>query len=216
MAVFHKHELTMHEDFAGKPELTGEIQILERRVARLSRALAVMGAFLLVCVAVLGFFVWHQSRALGTTRQDILFGRFEHYDYDSDDYVAPVVNAIQFFHDGYSLQFEKVEYTPAGLLLSGEIGNPNQFRILGLNLIFAVRPYPEKIWDKWAQAGGHLVGWSPDWDLGRGQTSVGDLGPGQTARFSVTVPGVKHASDPIRIAVLFSGERYIYPAPSRH
>jgi hypothetical protein len=216
MAVFHKHDLTMHEDFAAKPEPRGEIQILGRRIKQLSRALAILAAFLVLCIALLGFFAWHQSRALGSTRQDILFGRFEHYDYDSDDYVAPVVNAIQFFHDGYSLQFEKVEYTPAGLLLSGEIGNPNQFRILSLNLTFAVRPYPDKIRKKWAQAGGRLVGWSPDWDLGRAQTSVGDLGPGQTARFRLIVPNIKQDLDPIRIAVLFSGEHYIYPAPSRH
>jgi len=217
MAGFHDQELTMQEGYAGMPPgVTGEVQILERRIRKLGWALAVVAAFFVICVSLLGFFAWRQSRALSSTRQDINFGRFIHYDYDSDDYVAPVVNAIQFFHDGYSLQFEKVEYTPAGLLLSGEIGNPNQFRILNLNLTFAVRPYPEKIRDKWARAGGNLFGWSPDWDLGRAQTLVGDLGPGQTAKFSVTVPNVKPALDPIRIAVLFSRERYLYPDASRH
>ena len=207
----------MQEDYAGTPaEVTGEVQMLERRIRQLSRTLAVMAAVFVTCIALLGFFACHQSRALSSTRQDIIFGRFIHYDYDSDDYVAPLVNAIQFFHDGYSLQFDKVEYTPAGLLLSGEIGNPNQFHIRDLNLTFAVRPYPEKIRVKWARAGSNLIGLSPDWDLGRARTAVGDLRPGQTAGFSVTVPNIKQSSDPMRIAVLFSGEHYIYPESARH
>ena len=207
----------MEQDRAGAPpEVTGAVQVLERRVRHLFLALAIVAACLVVCIFVFGLFAWHDSRSLSSTRQDIIFGRFVHYDYDSDDYVAPVVNAMQFFHDGYSLQFDKVEYTPAGLLLSGEMGNPNQFRIRDLNLTFAIRPYPEKIRDKWARAGGNLIGWSPDWDLGRAQTAVGDLGPGQTAKFSVTVPNIRQSSDLIRIAVLFSGEHYIYPERSRH
>lgn len=217
MAGFHDQELEMAEDYARTARAAnGEARLLERRIKQLSWALAVLAAFFLVCVSVLGWLAWRQSRSLSTTRQDMIFGRFVHYDYDSDDYVAPVLNTIQFFHDGYSLQFTKVEYTPAGLLLSGEIGNPNQFRILDLTLTFAVRPYPEKIRDKWAQSGGKLFGWSPDWDLGRSQTHIGDLDQGQTAKFNVTIPNMKQTSDPIRIAVLFSGEHYMYPESSRH
>jgi hypothetical protein len=128
--------------------------------------------------------------------------------------VVPVVNVIQFFHDGYSLQFDKVQYTPQGLLLSGEIGNPNQFSITNLSLTFAIRPYPEKIRDKWAQAGGNMIEWSPDWDLGRGRITIGDVKPGQTARFNLTIPNVKQTSDPVRVAVLFSGEHYSYSQSS--
>ena len=207
----------MLEDYVQTaPPATGEARFLRRRIKQLSWAVAGFVAFFLICVSLLGLFAWRQSRALSSTRQDMLFGRFVHYDYDSDDYVAPIVNTIQFFHDGYSLQFTKVEYTPAGLSLSGEIGNPNQFRILNLTLTFAVRPYPEKIRNKWVQAGDNLVEWSPEWDLGRAQAAIGDLAQGQTARFNVTIPNIKRTVDPVRIAVLFSGEHYMYPTAPRH
>lgn len=204
-------EFDMHEEFAtARQKQPLDVQSLERRIHRLSVALAILAAALVLSVALLAIFSWRHTQALATTRDDILFGRFIHYDYDSDDYVAPVVNAIQFFHDGYSIQFDKLEYTADGMQVSGEIGNPNQFRITGLTLTFAVRPYPEKIRDQWLRGGRNLVGWSPSWNIGSASTRVNDLEPGKTARFNVTVPHVAQNSDPIRIAVLFSGEHYTY------
>lgn len=206
----------MQQGFATPPlEQTQEIRSLHRQIRKLSAALAIAAGIFIVCFIVFAAFMWRQSQALHNTRDDILFGRFIHYDYDSDDYVAPVVNTIQFFHDGYSLQFTRLEYTQDGLVISGEIGNPNQFSITNLTLTFAVRPYPEKIRQQWTRSGMHLVGWSPDWDLGRGQAAIGDLGAGRTAKFNVTVPGLKQSPDPIRIAILFSGEHYQYPTARR-
>ncbi|HET9182711.1 MAG TPA: hypothetical protein VFP59_11300 [Candidatus Angelobacter sp.] len=202
----------MQEGFVTPPlEGAREVQSLHSQIRKLSTAFVIAAGLFVVCFAVLAAFMWRQSQALLSTKDDILFGRFIHYDYDSDDYVAQVINTIQFFHDGYSLQFTKLDYTQNGLVLRGEIGNPNQFNITNLTLTFAVRPYPEKIRDKWAQSGMHLVGWSPNWDLGRAQVSIGDLAAGRTGRFNVTVPGIQRPSDPIRIAILFSGEHYQYP-----
>lgn len=202
----------MQQGFVTPPlEGAREVQSLHNQIRKLSIAFAITAGLFVVCFIVLAAFMWRQSQALLNTKDDILFGRFVHYDYDSDDYVAPVVNTIQFFHDGYSLQFTNLDYTQNGLAITGEIGNPNQFDISNLTLTFAVRPYPEKIRDKWAQSGMHLVGWSPDWDLGRVQAKVGNLAAGQTAKFNVTIPGLKQPSDPIRIAILFSGEHYQYP-----
>ncbi|HKT52688.1 MAG TPA: hypothetical protein VJV96_20475 [Candidatus Angelobacter sp.] len=204
-------EFGMHEEFAAaRQKQPADVQSLERRVHRLSVALAVLAVVLILCVALLAVVSWRHAQALTTTKDDILFGRFIHYDYDSDDYVAPVVNAIQFFHDGYSIQFDKLQYTADGMELSGEIGNPNQFRITDLTLTFAVRPYPEKIRDQWLRGGRNLVGWSPSWNIGSATTKVADLEPGRTARFNVTIPRVAQNSDPMRIAVLFSGEHYTY------
>ena len=204
-------EFGMHEEFAAaRQKQPADVQSLERRVHRLSVALAVLAVVLILCVALLAVVSWRHAQALTTTKDDILFGRFIHYDYDSDDYVAPVVNAIQFFHDGYSIQFDKLQYTADGMELSGEIGNPNQFRITDLTLTFAVRPYPEKIRDQWLRGGKTLVGWSPPWKIGSATIRVGDLEPGRTAKFNVTIPHVAQNSDPMRIAVLFSGEHYTY------
>jgi hypothetical protein len=135
----------MHEDFATAPQSQAvDVRSLERRIHQLSVAVAILAGALVVCVAVFAGISWRHAEALTTTKDDIFFGRFIHYDYDSDDYVAPVINAIQFFHDSYSIQFEKVLYTGDGLELSGEMGNPNQFRITDLTLTFAARPYPKK------------------------------------------------------------------------
>ncbi|HST78364.1 MAG TPA: hypothetical protein VLN58_07730, partial [Verrucomicrobiae bacterium] len=102
----------MHEDFSTAPQGQAvDVRSLERRVHQLSVAIAIVAVALILCVAVLGVISWRHTEALTITKDDILFGRFIHYDYDSDDYVAPVVNAIQFFHDGYSIQFDKALYT---------------------------------------------------------------------------------------------------------
>ena len=204
----------MQQGFAAPPvDEIQEIHNLQSQIRKLSRAFAITAGLLTVCLIVLAALLWRQSQALRNTRDDILFGRFVHYDYDSDDYVAPVVNTIQFFHDGYSLQFTRLDYTKDGLVIRGDIGNPNQFSVTNLTLTFAVRPYPETIRQKWIQSGMHLVGWPPDWDLGRTRVNIGDLAAGRTKSFDVTVRGIKQSSEAIRIAILFSGEQYKYPSP---
>lgn len=201
----------MHEEFTIPPQSHADaIQTLRRKVAQLTVAFAVFAILSACCFVVLVISSWQEHRTLSKTDDDIMFSQFSNYDYDSDDYVAPVTNTIQFFHNGYSMQFDKVEFTPNGLFVSGEIGNPNQFRITNLTLTFAARPFPTKIREKWAQAGRTTNGWSPDWDLGRERITIENLEAGQVAQFNLTIPNVKKNPDPLRIAVLFSGEHYVY------
>ena len=187
-----------------------QLEKLQNRIRQLWIALAILGGVSILCLASVWIWSWQQSRTLNRMMDDILFGQFVHYEAEGDDYVKPTVTAIQFFHDGYSIQFDKVEYTPKGLFLSGEIGNPNQYRVSNLNLNFAARPDADKVRNKWDASSKSFVVWPPEWDIGSAQARIGDLGPGQAAKFSVTIPNVKEKSDQIRIAVLFSGEHYTY------
>jgi hypothetical protein len=187
-----------------------QIQKLQQRIKQLWIAFAILGGACILCFILVGIRMGEQSKALSRMTDDVIFGRFVHYEAESDDYVKPIVNAIQFFHDGYSMQFDKVEYTPQGLLLSGEIGNPNTYRVSNLDLNFAARPDAAKVRDKWDKGDKNFAVWPPEWDIGSARTHIGDLEPGHTARFNVTIPNVKEKSDQIRIAVLFSGERYVY------
>lgn len=204
----------MHEEFTRSRSNNGDIQVLQRQVKQVSIAFAIFAAISILCFVLLAGWSWQQSRTLNREMDDLMFGRFVHYEAENDDYVKPTANAIQFFHDGYSLQFETVEYTPKGLVLSGEIGNPNQYRVAHLNLNFVARPNSYAIRDKWNKSDKNSVEWPKEWDIGSAQTIIGDLAPGHTAKFSVTIPNVKQTPDSIRIAVLFFGEQYIY-SPGR-
>jgi hypothetical protein len=187
-----------------------DLQILQRRMKYLSIAFAVFATVSTLCWLVLACWSWQQSRTSNMMMEDILFGQFVHYEAEGDDYVKPVVSDIQFFHDGYSMQFDTVEYTPKGLFLSGEIGNPNQYRVKNLTLNFVARPQAAKVRQKWDKSDKNFVVWPPEWDIGSAQINIGDLEAGHAGKFRVTIPNVKDKSDPIRIAVLFSGERYVY------
>jgi hypothetical protein len=152
-------------------------------------------------------------RAIEKTQKDLALDHFV-TDYDAgQDFVQPTVNTIQFLRHGYSISFEKVEYTQNGLVLSGRVGNPTDLWISSLALNFSARPYPYKIRDKWEKnnIGSDFFGWwESDWDIGTAQTTVGLLNPGSTSLFEVTIPNVRQTSDSIEIAVSFSGERYQY------
>jgi hypothetical protein len=201
----------MHDDITKSiGPIVSELSTLRRRMQQIKVAFAISTGALILCIISLALWSQQQSRDLRRLKEDVFFGEFVQYDSESDDYVLPNARSTQFFHNGYSLEFDTVQYLPDGLLLSGRIGNPNQFRITALALNFAVRPYPEKIREKWQKLGKHLLGWPPEWDLGSARANVGDLDPGKTARFKVTIPNVKQPSDQIRIAVSFSGESYTY------
>lgn len=156
-------------------------------------------------------FRW-KAKAIEETQEKIRFAQFVTiYEYGRD-FVRPEVNTIQFLrrHGGYSILLDKVEYTPSGLVLTGKIGNPTQLWISSLALNFSARPTPSKIRDKWVAAKMPAAQWADDWNIGNAQTTVGDLNPGSTASFTVTIPNVKQTSDEIQVAVWFSGERYHY------
>jgi hypothetical protein len=202
-------ELKMDDGLSTSTAGSEAIQVLQRRIRQISVAFAVLATAFVVFFTLLATWSWRQSRALDKTWDDFLYDQFVQYDIESDDYVTATVNAIQFFHNGYSMQFDTIDYTDRGLRLSGSFGNPNQFKIAGLTLNFAVRPSPARVRDQWT-ASGKRMGWSPEWDIGNALANVGDVPPGGTVPFDVTIAGIKKTSERPRIAVLFSGEHYIY------
>ncbi len=168
----------------------------------------------LVTVSTLSLFlVFHwKAKATEEAQQKIRFIQFVTLYGLETDFVRPKVNTIQFLrhHGGYSINFDKVEYTPSGLALAGKIGNPTELSISSLALNFSARPSPSRIRDKWIEAKMPTAKWQDDWNIGTAQTTVGNLIPMSTTPFTVTIPNVKQTSDEIQIAVWFSGERYQY------
>jgi hypothetical protein len=198
---------------ASSPDLSdGSLTKLNKQVRRLFIGLIAL-TFLFVASTLSLFLVFHwKAKAIEETQETIRFAQFVSF-YELDhDHVRPMVNTIQFLrrHGGYSINFDKVEYTPSGLVLTGKIGNPTQLWITSLALNFSARPSPSKIRDKWVESKMPTAHWPDDWNIGTAQTTVGDLNMGSTASFTVTIPNVKQTSDEVRIAVWFSGERYHY------
>jgi hypothetical protein len=181
---------------------------LDKRTKRLS-IFAVVLVLLFLLSAVCGVVVLRRKlKAIDAAREDLAF-RLAVTNYNAlQDGVQPVVNTIQFVRRGYSITFDRVEYTQNGLLLAGRIGNPLQLWVSSLALNFSARPYPYKFRDKIANDDYFL--YSNAMDIGTAQTTVGELNPGSTASFEVTIPNVKQTSDSIAIVVSFSGERYQY------
>jgi len=190
----------------------GSLTKLSGQVRKLFIGLIVL-TLLIVASTVSLFLVFRwKARAIEETQEKIRFAQFVTiYEYGTD-FVRPEVNTIQFLRrrGGYSILLDKVEYTPSGLVLTGKIGNPTQFWISSLALNFTARPTPSKIRDKWVAAKMPTARWVDDWNIGTAQTTVGDLNPGSTASFTVTIPNVKQTSDEVQVAVWFSGERYHY------
>jgi len=181
---------------------------LFKRTKRLSISVTVL-AVLLILTALSGFFVFNRKvKALDKAQKDLAFSLFITDTGVAEDFVQPTVNTIQFLHRGYSILFEKVEYTQNGLVLSGQVGNPTHLWISSLALTFTARPYAYKIREQWDKQ--TYPWWSDEWNIGTAQTTVGTLNPGSTTPFEVTIPNVKQTSDNMQIAVSFSGERYQY------
>jgi hypothetical protein len=90
--------------------------------------------------------------------------------YNSDkDFVEPTVKTIQFLRRGYSILFDKVEYSQNGLVLSGQVGNATQLWVSSLALNFTARPYPYKVRDRIAKESFAL--YTGERDLGSRQTA---------------------------------------------
>jgi hypothetical protein len=192
--------------------LEDQIERLQKRTKRMLVCFTSVAILLAVALGSLGFLSWKKSRAIDKTLEDAAFHDFEVTTAAHWDLVSPQVNIIQFLHRGYSVNFDSVNYTQEGLVLSGTIGNPTQLWISSLALKFTARPHLHTLRDKWKALtwGRWLRFWADDWNIGSGQTTVGFLNPGGTAPFSVTIPNVKQTSDGVQIAVQFSGERYSY------
>jgi hypothetical protein len=181
---------------------------LAKRTKRLS-VFVIVVVILFAVAAGVGFFLLNRKlNALQKSQKDTEFSLFITDTNALEDFVQPTVNTIQFLRHGYSILFDKVEYTQNGLVLSGQIGNPTHLWISSLALTLSARPLRYKLRDKWDKDPYGL--WSGDWNIGTAQTTVGALNPGSTTFFEVTIPNVKQTSDNMEIAVSFSGERYQY------
>lgn len=191
-----------------QPTADGSNVSLEKRIKRLTISVVIL-ALVVVVIAISGVLtVRWKIKALEKAQEDLSFAQAV-ADYDNrQDFVQPSVNTIQFLHRGYSITFDKVEYTQDGLLLAGNIGNPSQLWLSSLALNFSARPYPYKFRDKIVKDDFFL--YSNGMDIGSAQTTVGMLTPGSTSFFEVTIPNVKQTPDSMEIAVSFSGERYQY------
>jgi hypothetical protein len=173
------------------------------------RRFVLWGALLLAVasLSVSGYSAW-KLRELTGKLDDLSFQQTaSDYNYDND-LLTPDVGTIQFMHKGYSIRFDSVSYTPSGLEVTGTLGNPTQLTLSSLNLKLSARQFIYKNRGKILKDPFFLYGDSAD--VGSGQTTVGYLGPGKTASFSMTIPNVKQTSDGIQIVVSFSGERYSY------
>ena len=115
---------------------------LDRRTKRL--LFIVLTLTLLFVVSVISgllLFRW-KLMAIEKAQRDLEFGQFVSDYNNGQDFVQPDVNIIQFLRHGYSITFDKVEYTQNGLALSGQVGNPTHLWISSLALNFSARPYP--------------------------------------------------------------------------
>jgi hypothetical protein len=192
-----------------QPPLNGEVSHLKKRMARLTWGLVIVVLVLVTLSATVFFFGWKKLKANEKAQDNIRFVQFVAITREFTDFVQPKVNTIQFMHKGYSITFDSVEYTQDGLVLSGQVGNPTQLWISSLALDMTARPNPTKIRDKWMEKTLPWA-WDNDWDIGHAQTTVGQLNPGTSAPFHITIPNVKQTSDEVEIVVSFSGERYQY------
>lgn len=127
------------------------------------------------------------------------------------DTVEPSVGTIQFLRRGYSLEFEKVEYTPGGLLLAGFIGNSTQLWTFSLTLEFsAYQPRSSQREDFLREYSDNPYFLLLD-PIGSSQArTIETLPPGGRQPFQVTIPNVKQTPQGIQLLVSFSGERYSY------
>ena len=185
------------EDATSQPQKTRRPILLR---LCLSVALISMGLS-----ATEGVLLWR----LFTKVDDLNFGQ-EVTDYNSvNDLLTPDVGVIQFMKRGYTVTFDKLNYTANGLEVSGTVGNPTQLNLSSINLKLSARPFPYQVKDK-LKKDPFFFYISDGFDIGSAQATVFFLGAGRTESFSMTIPNVKQTKDGFQIAVQFSGERYSY------
>lgn len=130
---------------------------------------------------------------------------------DSLDRVEPKVGPIQFLQRGFSITFTKVEYIPAGLHLTGHIGNHNQLWVSSLTLDFSASELrgSKRRYFFDSQSTNPFM-FLPE-QVGQAQApTIPVLSPGEEEPFEVTIPNVTQRADGLDLVVTFSGERYSY------
>lgn len=165
---------------------------------------------LLVCGVLLILLGFQQVRHQRTTKTklDNLDWQLALAGYDQGNTISIEVGVIQFLERGYSVHLESVDYTEAGLVVTGRIGNPTNLWISSLTLNFrAVRPEYTAREEYLKKEFRFFLG--PE-EIGKAQTFIGLVEPGRTAPFRLTIPNVKQTSERIQLVVKFSGERYSY------
>jgi len=131
--------------------------------------------------------------------------------------VSTEVGGIQFLRSGYSIEIVSTDFVTNGVVLVGYIGNPCRLTISDLTLTFtAYEPFEGRREDYLKShhhassdilSGARLVAGK---EIGKGQTLIAEVGPGQRVSFKVTIRNVKSLDD-IELGLEFSGERYSYP-----
>jgi len=192
---------------SSQPSADALLDKLRKRTRRLAVFIVALAVLIVGCgVGVLAI-LW-KLRAIEKEQDVLRFAEAVTVYKSNQDFVKPKLNTIQFLRRGYSITFERVEYTQNGLLLAGTIGNPTQLWITSLALDFKVRHSPFAFRDKIEKDVHFLT--NKEMDIGAAQTDVGILNSGSTTAFEVTIPNVKQTQDEVEIAVSFSGERYSY------
>jgi len=197
--------------------------------------------FLLGFITVLAAMQWHQQQALdspasetrslstdlheqGKRLDDIDWAQqfFQHQ--QALDLVTIEVGTIQFLKRGFSLEIDSSSVSQNGLAIEGSIGNPFALELTNLTVTFIagrsytdardsylkIRRQPDKTYFSPGQS--FVFFPSEMWhELGRAQSLIRDIAPGQRGAFKLTIPGVRQASENLEVAVSFSGERYSYP-----
>ena len=125
------------------------------------------------------------------------------------DPVQPTVGVIQFMKNGFSISFDTAEYSPAGLHLTGTVGNPKNVIVSSMTLkIEAWRP-------AYLERGNQKFDWFAFFSrkpVAVGQATVGYIPPGSEGRFGLTLATLTQAkSDSVQLSAGFTGERYVYP-----
>lgn len=133
--------------------------------------------------------------------------------------LSPDVGTIQFI-GRFTIELEKAEFRPEGLLLSGFVGNPNSFGVSSLTVTVngSVDPKMEECFTDGGLPGSDV---RPDvWLCSsrgtrpevRGQsTPIASLPSGGRRSFEMLVSGAKSSpKDYDHLSVEFSGERYSY------
>jgi len=131
--------------------------------------------------------------------------------------VSTEVGGIQFLRSGYSIEIVSTDFVTNGVVLVGYIGNPCRLTISDLTLTFTAYEPFEGEREAYLKRRHHdssdiLSGtrFVAGKDIGKGQTLIAKVRPGQRVSFKVTIPNVKSLED-IELGLEFSGERYSYP-----
>lgn len=168
-----------------------------------------LGAGLLIAIVAGQVALWWQFVKLRSRLDDIAFQAELLEDASGDDAINPSVGVIQFLHSGFSITIDSLSYSPTGVTLVGEFGNPKALVLSSVTLDFTARR------PRWTMR----AAWERDpfallmgGDIGSAEVAIGNVPYGKQTPFRVTIPNVRQAKDSTYvISVSLKGERYSYP-----